>query len=444
MDGLHDVPGGDARGGGSRVVQATEEERAAIRAMLSRRAEFAPAEAAAGRAPALAWAGLRLAAAVLLAAGVVAGYADGDEFNDVGCTVAQQPGGTSHGARSAQAREGAGGKVPGSDGASAGPSGTGGAAGRPECEARAENCANRMADGLCRISRRTCRLLEMQKEERRMQSEDVIHMLGETPRNVAALPAVLAGGSPQAIATGAVCLIRQESVRRRGGKHDRTEVSTWRIWFRGCEVLMPTWIGTEYLVFLLRNQPREFDAGALKQAIRKNPFAAAGGSGQTAREILYGHEAAEAGGEPAAGRVGDLNERDVIWDERQIADALRNLKGLEEEIRLHEAAGDLSSERYQESKAKLEERQELLAASAKQVDGKWVPKEYQKGTFQEKADVIRKHIRKLLDGYLRENCRPLFDHLNDRNTLVYGVNNCYHPTPRIEWEFQFKGRKKGT
>jgi len=57
------------------------------------------------------------------------------------------------------------------------------------------------------------------------------------------------------------------------------------------------------------------------------------------------------------------------------------------------------------------------------VDGKWVPKEYQKGTFQEKADVIRKHIRKLLDGYLRENCRPLFDHLNDRNTLVYGVSN---------------------
>jgi len=444
MDGLHDVPGGDARGGGSRVVQATEEEQAAIRAMLSKRAEFAPAEAAAGRAPALAWAGLRLAAAVLLAAGVVAGYADGDEFNDVGCTVAQQPGGTSHGARSAQAREGAGGKVPGSDGASAGPSGTGGAAGRPECEARAENCANRMADGLCRISRRTCRLLEMQKEERRMQSEDVIHMLGETPRNVAALPAVLAGGSPQAIATGAVCLIRQESVRRRGGKHDRTEVSTWRIWFRGWEVLMPTWVGAEYLVFLFRNQPREFDAGALTQAIRKNRSAAAGGSGQTAREILYGHEAAEAGGEPAAGRVGDLNERDVIWDERQIADALRNLKGLEEEIRLHEAAGDLSSERYQESKAKLEERQELLAASAKQVDGKWVPKEYQKGTFQEKADVIRKHIRKLLDGYLRENCRPLFDHLNDRNTLVYGVNNCYHPTPRIEWEFQFKGRKKGT
>ena len=115
------------------MVQATEEERAAIRAMLSRRAEFAPAEAAAGRAPALAWAGLRLAAAVLLAAGVVAGYADGDEFDDVGCTVAQQPGGTSHGARSAQARERPGGKLPGSEGGSAGGSGDGG-----PCRGKAE------------------------------------------------------------------------------------------------------------------------------------------------------------------------------------------------------------------------------------------------------------------------------------------------------------------
>ena len=133
MDGLHDVHGGDARGGDSRVVQATEEEQAAIRAMLSKRAESAPAAAGVGRAPALAWAGLRLAALVLLAAGVVAGYADGDEFDDVGCTVAQQPGGTSHGARSAQAREGAGGKVPGSDG------------GRPALPARVELVAGRSA-----------------------------------------------------------------------------------------------------------------------------------------------------------------------------------------------------------------------------------------------------------------------------------------------------------
>ena len=53
------------------------------------------------RAAALAWAALRLIAMVLMAAGVVAGYSDGDEFDDVGCSDAQQPGQTSHGAHSA-------------------------------------------------------------------------------------------------------------------------------------------------------------------------------------------------------------------------------------------------------------------------------------------------------------------------------------------------------
>src|SRR5208282_3206647 len=126
MDGIDDVHGGDVRGERLRVVRATEEERAAIRAMLSKRAESAPAGAGVGRAPALAWAGLRLAAIVLLAAGVGIGLGDGDEFDDVGCSVAQQPGGTSHGARSAQARERAGGGLPGSDSGSAGGSGDGG------------------------------------------------------------------------------------------------------------------------------------------------------------------------------------------------------------------------------------------------------------------------------------------------------------------------------
>ena len=70
MDGIDDTQGGDASGRGLQVVQATEEERAAIRAMLSRRVESAPAGAGVGRAAALAWAGLRLAAIVLLAAGL--------------------------------------------------------------------------------------------------------------------------------------------------------------------------------------------------------------------------------------------------------------------------------------------------------------------------------------------------------------------------------------
>ena len=158
MDGIDDVHGGDVRGERLRVVRATEEERAAIRAMLSKRAESAPAGAGVGRAPALAWAGLRLAAIVLLAAGVGIGLGDGDEFDDVGCSVAQQPGGASHGARSAQARERTGGKLPGSDTGSAGASGDSGPAGRPECEARAAICAHRMADGQCQQSNRQCRL----------------------------------------------------------------------------------------------------------------------------------------------------------------------------------------------------------------------------------------------------------------------------------------------
>jgi hypothetical protein len=141
MDRIDAVHSDDVRRGDFRILQATEEEQAAIRAMLSKRAEFAPAEAASGRAPALAWAGLRLAAAVLLAAGVVAGYADGDEFDDVGCTVAQQPGGTSHGARSAPAREGAGGKLAGAEGGAAGAADGGGAAGRPEGEAQEASAA---------------------------------------------------------------------------------------------------------------------------------------------------------------------------------------------------------------------------------------------------------------------------------------------------------------
>ena len=119
---------GTGRGeSGKQIVQATEEARAAIRGLVSRLAESAPPAAGVGRAPALAWAGLRLAFMVLLAAGVGIGLGDGDEFDDVGCSVAQQPGGSSHGAYSGKTRERAGGKLAG---------GGGGAAGRPEGEAQ--------------------------------------------------------------------------------------------------------------------------------------------------------------------------------------------------------------------------------------------------------------------------------------------------------------------
>jgi hypothetical protein len=247
-----------------------------------------------------------------------------------------------------------------------------------------------------------------------------------------------AGVSP-ALVGGPDYLIRQESTRRRVGTHDRTLVSTWRIRFRREDFLMPAWVGTEHVVFLMRNQPKEFDAGALTQAIRKSMAVGDSASGETAREVLYGPEGHGDGDEPVGGRVGDLNERDVIWDGGQIAGCERKIKGLEAELRLHEKAGDFTSDAYQAFKRNLEEQQELLMANAKQVKGEWVPKAYQQGTFEEKADRIRKHVRKLLDECLRDNCRPLFDHLNDRNTLVYGVKNCYHPKPPVPWRFELKG-----
>src|SRR5208282_1902731 len=112
-----------------------------------KRAASAPAGAGAGRAAALAWAGLRLAAVVLLAAGVGVGLGDGDEFDDVGCSVAQQPGGTSHGTRSAQAREGAGGGLPGSEGGSAGTSGDGGPYGGKAETLKAESRNGKVGEG---------------------------------------------------------------------------------------------------------------------------------------------------------------------------------------------------------------------------------------------------------------------------------------------------------
>ena len=91
MGGIDDVHGGDVGGGGLRVVQATAEEQAAIRGLLSRLAESAPPAAGVGRAPALAWAALKFVGMLLLAAGVGIGLGDGDEFDDVGCSVARQP-----------------------------------------------------------------------------------------------------------------------------------------------------------------------------------------------------------------------------------------------------------------------------------------------------------------------------------------------------------------
>lgn len=145
--------------------EVTAEERAAIHQCLQKPGAPGGRD---GRAWALAKCALKYAVGVLLAAGVVAGFSDGDEFDDVGCTVAQQPGQTCHGAHSGQVGEQGGGKVPGCGGGSDGGSGDGGPAGRPECEARAERCPNRMADGQCQMSKEQCRLFVGAVEVREM------------------------------------------------------------------------------------------------------------------------------------------------------------------------------------------------------------------------------------------------------------------------------------
>src|SRR5437879_761795 len=83
--------GGRKPGSGNILAEAREEEQAAILAMLNRRVDFAPSSAGVGRASALAWAGLKVAAMVLLAAGVGHGLGDGDEFDEAGCSAAEQP-----------------------------------------------------------------------------------------------------------------------------------------------------------------------------------------------------------------------------------------------------------------------------------------------------------------------------------------------------------------
>jgi len=239
-------------------------------------------------------------------------------------------------------------------------------------------------------------------------------------------------------------LIKEESRWRRKGKYDRTEISTWRIWFQGVDYPMPEWVGTEYLIFLIERQGREYDADDLTTAVRKSRPSGGVASEQQAKDMLLGEGGDSDSAGAMRGRVGALTERDDIWDADQIQTALRKKEKLEEEIAKHEAARDYNSKDYLDLKGKLEEQLDLLKANAKRVMGKSIPKEYQKGTFQKKANLIGKHFLKLLNEHLRENCRPLFDHLRDPNTLTYGMKNCYQPKPRVDWKIQRKGDKKGT
>src|SRR5467141_1680328 len=71
---------------------------------------------------------------VLLAAGVGHGLGDGDEFDEAGCSVAQQPGGSCHGSPSDQAREGGDENLSGAGGGSGGGCGGDGPPDRQEDE----------------------------------------------------------------------------------------------------------------------------------------------------------------------------------------------------------------------------------------------------------------------------------------------------------------------
>ena len=73
MDGIDHVHGGDARGGGLRIVQATEEEQAAITQLLKERGAEAPGAAPALGTSALMSAGLRLAGVLFVVAGMGGG-----------------------------------------------------------------------------------------------------------------------------------------------------------------------------------------------------------------------------------------------------------------------------------------------------------------------------------------------------------------------------------
>ena len=150
------------------MVQATEEEQAAILAILSKRAESPAASPRAGCGSALARAGVKIAAILFLAAGVGAGLGGGDELDGEGCSVAKLGRRTSQQVHSGQLRDRRDDKLAGPDGGSDGGSRSGGSARRPECEARAAMCAHRMPDGQCQMSKRQCRLFADAGEVRDM------------------------------------------------------------------------------------------------------------------------------------------------------------------------------------------------------------------------------------------------------------------------------------
>jgi hypothetical protein len=134
----------------------------------------------------LARAALKFAGAFLVAAGVLVGYADGDQFDEEGCTVAHQPGGTSQKGHAGQSTDGADDKAPDSaDG-----SGGGGDGGGPPCEVlahghQAEKCTNqllleRLGDVVAEMAgmRREIAAVAKGNYELRQENEELKQMQG--------------------------------------------------------------------------------------------------------------------------------------------------------------------------------------------------------------------------------------------------------------------------
>ena len=165
-DGIGNAgPGGPAGFGAG----LTSEEKAAIGAYLNNRWTVAPSWGWLAR---LAEQLLKVAGALLLVCGVAAGVGDGNDFDDVGCSIAQQP--AAHGGSSARPRREDEDGEPGPGGRPAGGVARGewkvARPARPACEVSAEWCVNRAEGGACRVLRQRCRILQMQQEEWKVEN----------------------------------------------------------------------------------------------------------------------------------------------------------------------------------------------------------------------------------------------------------------------------------
>ena len=153
------------------VTPVTPELLAVIK-LLKERSKSAAAATCMGIASPVIRAGLKFLAVAMLATGVGVGLGDGDLFDDVGPTVAQQPSGATHDANAVYARQ-PGGKTPGAAGGTGSGSDSGGPDGQPGCESRAQMCIFRQPDGRCQATQQPCRHSEFTIADLRLPIEQI-------------------------------------------------------------------------------------------------------------------------------------------------------------------------------------------------------------------------------------------------------------------------------